>query len=394
MLRLLLIVGPMSRLEIGQHTDLSPGTITNIISDLLDEGIVLETGLVESASGRPRTTIAINPEYGYLIGVDLGETHIQMELFNLGWQKLGMIRTMIVNGDTSPHKYVEMINDGVNELVARADVRTEDILGIGVGVPGIVVHNGGVRIAAPMWAWQSVDLLHPLENRTGIPSYFDNGVKGMALAEAWFGAGRGVQNMAVVLIGTGVGAGVITQGALYRGATNSAGEWGHTKIVLDGRPCRCGSRGCVEAYVGALGIIKSLNEAGFQDADAKSNQFSSIKKFVDALHNKEPIAEEALCKTTNYLGVGLANLVNLFNPELIVIGGWVSLLLGETILDDLRKVVAQYALPPSVTHLKIGLSKFGQDAVCTGAACLILEEYLNGNQKFHRRTVVPPQEKL
>jgi predicted NBD/HSP70 family sugar kinase len=224
-----------------------------------------------------------------------------------------------------------------------------------------------------------------IEQRTQLPVYIDNGAKAMALAESWFGAGRGVQDMVVILIGTGIGAGIITKGALYRGATNSAGEWGHTKISLKGRPCRCGSQGCLEAYAGAPGIIASLHEMAHQpQPEVQEDQLSTLNGIVQAYKRQEPLATQVMQFTAQILGAGIANLVNLFNPELIVIGGWAGLLVGEAILEDLNRYVKEYALPLSAMDLQIGLCQFGQDAICTGAACLVLEEFLSANLKFNR----------
>ncbi|MBM4427777.1 MAG: ROK family protein [Chloroflexi bacterium] len=386
-MRLLCFHEPMSRMEISQDTTLSPGTVTNVTGELLQEGILAKTGLVESVGGRPRTLLTISPNYGYLIGVDLGETHIQLELFNLARQKLGAIRYGIAESGNTPDYYVEQISSGLKELASSTGIKEEAILGIGIGVPGVVEHNGYVSIAAPMWNWQRVEFLNMLEAKINLPVYIDNGAKAMALAESWFGAGRGVEDMAVILLGTGIGAGIITKGSLYRGATNSAGEWGHTKIELNGRPCRCGSQGCVEAYAGAPGIISSLKTLSGESAKQDEDQIVTIKNLVEAYRAGDSSAVQVLHATAHYLGAGLANLVNLFNPELVVIGGWAGLLIGEAIMDELKKYVAQYALAPSAAHLKIDLCQFGQDAICMGAACLVLEEFLSANKKFMRQSV-------
>jgi predicted NBD/HSP70 family sugar kinase len=385
-LRKLYLNGPMSRLEISSQTDLSPSTVTNVTSEMFDDGVLIEKGMEESLGGRPRTILDINPEYGYLVGVDLGETHVQLELFDLTRHKLATARKVITAGENSPENYVQVICERLNTLFASSGISREAILGMGVGVPGIVEHNGQVSVAAPMWDWKPVRLLEILEDELRLPVYVDNGAKAMALAESWFGAGRGVQDMVVILIGTGIGAGVITKGILYRGATNSAGEWGHTKIELDGRSCRCGSRGCLEAYVGAPGIITTLNEISENPpALPEAEQLAVLTQLVQSYKDNDPLARQVFQTTAQVLGAGIANLVNLFNPELIIIGGWAGLLVGEAILDDIIRFVKKYSLPLSTTTLQIGLCQFGQDAICTGAACLVLEEFLSLNEKFIRQ---------
>ncbi|MCS7010120.1 MAG: ROK family protein [Anaerolineales bacterium] len=383
-LRALSLGGPMSRLELSARTQLSPGTVTNVTNDLLEEGLLLETGVEESLGGRPRTILDVNPEYGYLLGVDLGETHVQIELFDLSRRKLATTRQQMRSSISIPDEYVQAIALGVKDLGIGRTVERSQILGVGVGVPGIVEHNGPVSVAAPMWGWRPMPLLEMLENALQLPVYIDNGAKAMALAEAWFGAGRGVENLVVLLIGTGVGAGIITKGALYRGATNSAGEWGHTKLVLDGRPCRCGSRGCLETYVGAPGILTTAAELGLS-ADLPDDQMAAFHTLVRLYQEGRLEAQALFRQTAQMLGAGLANLVNLFNPQRIVLGGWAGMLLGEILLGEITQAVRAYSLTISMQPLEIRTCYFGQDAICVGAACLVLEEVLSLNPKFMRR---------
>jgi glucokinase-like ROK family protein len=383
-LRFLMLDGPMSRLELSQKTGLSLGTITNVAGPLQEIGMLVETGMEESEGGRPRSILGINPQYGFLVGVDMGEHHVELELFELTLKKLGTVRRPLNVGLISANDYVSAISSGLEELCRVTGISQEKILGMGIGVPGIVEHDGQVSISIPMWNWKSVQFLRDVEDRINLPVYLDNGAKAMALAEFWYGAGRGAQDVVVALIGTGIGAGVITKGSLYRGATNSAGEWGHTKIVMDGKPCRCGSHGCLEAYAGATGI---LNRMGVENINLTSDQvqIDMIEQLVRDEQQGDEHARYVLRETAHYLGAGVANLVNLFNPERVVVGGWVGMLIGESIMADLKEYVRQYALPPSQSRLEIVSCQFGQDAICTGAACLVIEQYLSANPKFARR---------
>lgn len=374
---------PISRMEVSQRTKLSPATVTNMVSELLAEGIVHEAGAGESDGGRPRTMLAINPHYGRFVGVDLGETHVKLEMFDLALHKLGAVQHLLAPNENSPEDYVNHIASGVTELLAQTDTPVAQVLGVGVGVPGIVHRETNVWVATPLWGWRSVPFLEMLQARVPQAIFLDNGAKAMTLAESWFGAGRGVQDLVVALIGTGIGAGVITQGALYRGATNGAGEWGHSKIVLDGRPCRCGSRGCLEAYAGAPGIIAALREQAPQSPWLESdNQLTILNALTLAAEHADPVATEVMRTTAHYLGAGLANLVNLFNPERILLGGWAGVKIGPALLNDLREFVARYALPVSLGAVTIDLCELGEDAVCMGAACLVLDGFLSGELRL------------
>jgi hypothetical protein len=143
----------MSRLELSRQTDLSPGTVTNITSEMFNEGILIEKGKEESFGGRPRAILEINPEYGYLVGIDFGETHVHLDLFDLARHKLGTSYEVISAGTISPEESAQVIASNIDKLVTTSGIHKERILGVGIGAPGIVEHNGQVCVAAPMWGW-------------------------------------------------------------------------------------------------------------------------------------------------------------------------------------------------------------------------------------------------
>ncbi len=377
-LQSLYVDGRMSRLEMSQRSGLSAATVTNVVTDLLTEGIVVEAGSEESEGGRPRTILAINPAYGYFVGVDVGETRVCIELFDVTLRSLRTVKRPLTAADTHPANVARHIAMGVDIILADAAIPAGEVVGIGVGVPGVVERAGSVLVHAPSWGWRAVPLLAMLDERITLPITLDNGAKAMAQAELWFGAGRGVEDLAVVLIGSGIGAGIITQGALYRGATNGAGEWGHTTLALDGRLCRCGSHGCLEAYAGAAGIMASLREVSprspfILDDD---DQEGVIMALVAAAGRGDPSAVGVLEETTHYLGAGIANLINLFNPRRVVIGGWVGQQIGPSILPRLREVVTRYALEQPLGVATVVAGQLGPDAVAMGAATLALDVFL------------------
>lgn len=375
-LRALYFNAPTSRLELAQLAQLSPATISNLLNELLDEGIVIEAGSEDSDGGRPRVLLSVNPRYGYLLGADVGETQVSVELFDLQLRPLRQLCEPIDPDETLPEQIVGHIVNGVERLLGEAGLVRGEIIGLGIGVPGLVDPTEGVSIFAPNWGWHHVPLLAPLES-LGISVFLDNGAKAMTLAEARFGAGRGAQSVAVLLIGTGVGAGIFANGALYRGATNSAGEWGHTTLQLDGRPCRCGSMGCVEAYLGAPALLRRLEElAPDHPALEIGDQMEGVARLIAAARAGEPAARTVLDETTHFLGAGIANLINLVNPECIVVGGWAGMLLGEELLPELRPVIERYALAQPFSRTSLRLSRFSHDAVSRGAASLVLEDFL------------------
>ncbi len=377
LLKQVYFAGPISRIELSQRTDLSTATITNLATELLDEEIVQESGSQESEGGRPATLLKLNPHYGYMVGVDLGETHIQLELFDLALKNIHTTRYLLSPEQNTPENFVAFIASGIEQLIAQSGILPEKLLGVGIGVPGVVERNASVCVLAPLWNWEPVPLLDMLEARIPYPIFLDNGAKAMTLAESWFGAGKNKQDLAVILIGTGIGAGIITEGKLYRGIANAAGEWGHTKITLDGRPCRCGSHGCVEAYAGAEGVIQTVHELSTDSPLLNfDNQLAFMNALVAAADQNDPVALETIRITAQYLGLGLANLINLFNPEMILLGGWVGTQMGKPMLASLIQYIEEYALPPAFRAVTIDVCKLAEDAVCIGAACLVLDEVL------------------
>src|SRR5580704_19735203 len=237
--------GPLTRQEVGTVAGLSPATVSNLVAALVAEGVVVEVGLEDSNGGRPRGLLQVNPGYGYVIGVDVGETAFLVELFDFGLNLRAQHASVTDMSVLDPEDAVSHIVEGIEAVIAEAEVEPASILGVGVAVPGLVEHRGDAVVHGQSVGWHAVPLEAMLRDRTGLPILVDNGAKTLGQAERWFGAARGTDNAVIVLLGNG---------EVYRGATSSAGEWGHTTVCVGGRTCRCGADGCLEAYVGAGAI--------------------------------------------------------------------------------------------------------------------------------------------
>src|SRR3984893_8768440 len=246
---------PCSRFDLSEATGLSAASVSNVIRELIDEGIAAEAGSVDSEGGRPRVLLRITPDYGYVIGVDVGETRVQVELFDLMMTERAKADYPLDPREHGPDVIVEAILSGLDAVMANAGVQSSAVLAVGVGVSGIVENGPEVLVHGQPFGWESVPLERLLQSGTCLPLHIDNGAKTMGQAELWFGAGGGAQNAVGCLVGSGGGASVITNGQTRRGLTSSAAEWGHTTVVVGGRGCRCGSRGCLEAYIGAEAIL-------------------------------------------------------------------------------------------------------------------------------------------
>jgi len=382
-LRQLYFDGSLSRLELSQRSGLSPSTVTNVVNELLSEGIFVDSGLEESEGGRPRTILSVNSAYGYFIGVDVGETEVKIELFDLMLHNQNIIERFRNVTGNQVELLVQNIIEGIKALLVKANLPQAKVIGVGIGVPGIVERSKEVTVSAPIWDWQPAPLTAMLKKHLHLPFYVDNGAKAMALAEMWFGAGRGAESLAVLLLGTGVGAGIIANGSLYRGITNSAGEWGHSTLQLDGKKCRCGSFGCLESYIGAPGIIQRFQELAPNNLLTQSDdQIAIITAIVEAAKQKDAAALQVLKETAHYLGAGIGNLVNIFNPQRVILGGWTGLQIGEFILPDLKKFIERYALKQPLKVMDFRLCELSMDSVCQGAAAIALEDFLATAGKF------------
>jgi predicted NBD/HSP70 family sugar kinase len=264
---------------------------------------------------------------------------------------------------------------GVTEVSAVARAAPETILGVGVAMSGVVDQGEDGMVHAQTLGWNGVPLRKMLRAGTAIPIHIDNGAKTLGQAEMWFGAGRGAQHAVIALVGSGVGAAVVADGSSYRGSRSSAGEWGHTTIVYGGRLCRCGARGCLEAYVGAEGILDRYREVNRTAIPDGTDEESAIATLIAAAETSKR-AEKVLHDTVGYLGAGIAGLINLFNPERIVLGGWAGLALGERRLADIARAASEHALSRPFSQTTIELCQLGPDAVALGAATLPIAHLL------------------
>jgi predicted NBD/HSP70 family sugar kinase len=367
--------GPLARQDLATSTGLSQAAVSNVIGDLIEDGLVTEAGTVESEGGRPRTMLQVAPRYALVVGVDVGETRVRVELFDLAMTPLATVDYPIDRGQPDPETVAAHILAGLSYVTSAAAVSPTDILGVGIGVSGVVEQSRPAIVHAQTLGWEGVELERMLRTGTDLPLHLDNGAKTLGQAEMWFGAGRGARHAVFALIGSGVGAAVVTGGVTYRGASSSAGEWGHTTLSYGGRPCRCGARGCLEAYVGAGAVIDRYREARRGRTVPGADEESQINALL-AEAPSSAAARRVLDETASYLGAGVANLINLFNPERIVLGGWAGVALGAHLLPAIREAAAAHALRQPFAQASIELCTLGVDAVALGAATLPIARLL------------------
>ncbi|MHA4773791.1 ROK family protein [Streptomyces sp. MSC1_001] len=373
----------VSRQDLAAATGLSFATVANLTSELLEAGVLVEAGHEDSSGGRPRARLAVNADRGALIGVDIAETSVQAELFDLALDVRHSVARPLPPGDVRPADVVEQLTGCVEELLRVSAVPRARVLGVGVSVPGMVEREGGVSSFSPYWSWHEVPLRALLDERLGLPLRLDNPLRASTVAELWFGAGREVDDLVVLTLRAGVGAGIAIGGQLYRGFTNSAGEWGHTCLEIDGRLCTCGNRGCVEAYVSTRGIAQTWRELAPGDKRAAgTDDAATVAALARAADDRDPTAVEVIDRTGRYLGAAMANLVNLLNPRVLVLGNQVVDLLGERLLGATYEAVTRHALPLPHRAASLRRSAVPHNAVTRGAAALALEGFLDDREVF------------
>lgn len=368
----------VTRNKIVQVTGLSPATVATVVGELLAEGIIAETKMTVGRVGRPTATLAMNADRGRLVGIDVAETYVRAGLFDTALNPLAFATVERDEHLLDPDLIVSAIGEVLDRVLEQESVPREAVLGVGVALPGLVRTSAGLSVFVPHWAWQSVDLDH-LRERVDLPLVIDNPLKVIATAELWLGRGRYCTNLITVNLGTGVGAGIVLDAHLARGATNSAGEWGHSLLVLDGRLCRCGRRGCVEAYVGAPGILMTLREiAPDHPLLGLELQRDFIGAMARAVEADEPDSDvvETIARTAYYLGSALADLVAIVNPEVVTLTGWTAWALGEHLLPAVREHVREQAPGPSGMELELEISTVKGNSVATGVATIALERFL------------------
>jgi len=363
--------GGISRAEMARHIGLSRAAVTSITNHLLACDLVRETGGQPTAGGRRPILLEINPARGYVAGIDIGATHLGLVLADLSAQ---VIQELFLPFDVSKgaERCLRIVDEKLHILLARSALPLERLLAIGVGVPGPVVADAGAVVDPPiMPGWGHFPIVHHLETRWQTPVLLNNDAELGALGEWAYGAGRGEGHLAYIKVGSGVGAGFLLEGSLYRGATGSAGEIGHMSIDPHGPICQCGNQGCLETMAGGRAIANRAQEAVASGqrtvlASIYPLEVLSAKDVGQAAARGDLLAQKIVADAGMYLGTAIANMIHLFNPGLVVVGGGVAQM-GDLLLEPIRKIVLERSLRAAAPSMRISAAVLGHRSSSIGA---------------------------
>ncbi len=372
--------GQRSRAEIAIDTGLSAPTVSGITADLISRNLLYEHSTGESAGGRRPVMLALNTSAGYVIGVKVTETTVIAVLTDLAATVIH--RRCRELDSTNVDHVVSLIADIVVEL--RSQVPGASVYGLGVGTAGVVDSRHGVVHYGTYAHWRDVPLGDLLYERTGLPTIVENDVNALAVSEHWFGIGKGVANLLVISMGRGIGLGLILDGRLYHGARGGAGEFGHVKVVNDDIPCACGGSGCLEAMIGGPALESIIEGVGGMPM--------SVEAAADAARAGDDSLRSVFVTAAQHLGRAISNLVNILNPELVVLSGEGSYA-ADLMLDSLNATLHEHIFDGLLDGVDVVVEPWDDEAWARGAASLVIAEMFQPALRPHeggeRPSLVP-----
>ncbi|MBK6900894.1 MAG: ROK family protein [bacterium] len=372
----------VSRADIARLAGLSRSTVSEIVSEILPMGIVAEGGEGPSQGGRRPIVLEFRDDACAILGVEMGAAHVTAVLTDLRGRVLAhATREHPVRND--PHGTRRLIEALCRECLASPAAAERPLVGIGVAVPCPLDPSHPDRlseIVIPAWGGRLG--LEDLSRRLAAPLMVDNDANLGALAEHWWGVGRGVDDLAYIKVATGIGSGHVIGGEIYRGATGTAGEIGHISIDPKGKRCICGLQGCLVTLAGSQALVERARELGAEyPGSSLAGPEISVRDIENAALAGDPLALRVATEATEHLGRAVASMMNLMNPSLVIVGGDLALL-GDLLLGPLREHVRNRTLVSSLAAAEIRTSELGPLSVAIGAATLVLKAALEDSRLF------------
>ncbi len=377
-----------SRLDIARKTGLSPALITSIVRNLIVRQLVIEAPAVSSSVGRKPVPLEVRSDAGFLTGVDIGSYYTHVVVTDMKGQIVykEQVETGIPDGRV---RVLQRVFKCVRRAIAASGVSRELILGMGIAHSGVIDARKGLVLSFPrpgqMVEWKNVPLQAIFEKEFHLPCLLEDSVRTMATAERHFGLGRDVDDFLFVEVGMGIGAAVFFESKLYRGGGGKAGEFGHITVDENGPLCSCGNNGCLESVASCAAIIQAGRLAIERGVDSRIRDLAlgdlnriSIEVIAQAAAENDSLAFRVLQEASSYIARGLADLVNLLNPRVIIFGGALFRAAPQLLDDPLRRIIRQRSLEKSANDVQLRVSPLGAEAGALGAARMIADRALRG----------------
>ena len=374
---------PISRARLSQKTQLNKTTVSDLVNELNERGFVRETGLQKSGTGRPATLLTLNPAAGYIVSCEIGVGFVEVLVTDFAPQAIWQIKESIEPG-TAQSEIINRVLALLHEAIKRGKSSADKLLGIAVGIPGMVDHLSGTILFAPNLKWRDVPLLTILENESfGVPIFVDNEANMAALGEHYFGAAQGYSEILYLSGNVGLGGGFLSNGQLRRGASGMAAEYGHMTVDTHGELCNCGNYGCWETKVSQNSLYKKIIskiESGESSILVEKTQGQwerlSVEMIVEAAQAGDNVAIRSLEEIGYSLGVGIASLLNALNPEIVVLGGILSIA-SEFLFPVVNEEIQKRALLWNRESVKIVRAAHGSDACVKGGIATVYQSILS-----------------
>ena len=367
--------GRIPRIELADQTGISRATVTTITAELLQNGLIEEVARTENdpaaRRGRPRVDLRIRGAAHLVVGVKISNRTMSLVLLDFEGTQLASLETGLAQPVFSPDELANAIREAIDTLTHSAGYGADDVSGVGVGIAGVVQATSGFVHWSPSLSQRNVEFGATLTATLGTPAFIDNDATLVAMAEKTIGLGKSHTDFIVVTIESGVGMGLVIGGELYRGTCGCGAEFGHTKVHLDGALCRCGQRGCLEAYVGDYALLREAMT--MPGADPGADASASIETLLNAARAGDATARSIVERAGRMFAMGLANLVNIFDPQLIILAGeqmQFDHLYAKSVITEMRKSIhiSDKDPPEVVVH------KWGDQMWAHGAAAYALEQ--------------------
>ncbi|MDJ0801987.1 MAG: ROK family transcriptional regulator [Desulfobacterales bacterium] len=367
--------GSISRTELSEITGQSRASVTNITARLIAENLIYEKETSDSAlRGRRRVLLALNADAAYVVGIKLSAFRISCAVTDMQADVRSSIVMPVRTSERSSSFVADLIEEGIRHCVKDARLQMDQIAGIGIGVPGFVDRNKGFCHWTPLYRKGDTPLRDLVEKRLKIRTYLENDANAVTMAHQWFGDGMGEQNFVVITIEDGVGMGAVVNGQLYRGASGFGSEFGHVVVVPGGNLCRCGKRGCLEAYVSDFSILAAAREICADIRwECPPRGELTLDDVMAVARRGQPEMVRIFSRAGRLLGQGVAGIIQILNPSKIILSGQ-GVRAGDLMFAPMRAVVAEQCNPALHDATEIIIHKWQDTDWARGAASLVLQE--------------------